>query len=133
MRILIVFLFLLGGMVQAQDYYKSRTYSIYNYDALTQEYDKVGSKKLDTRIIFGSDYFALEKDGGGFITGWWVYYATEELGECYITEDDKGKICLDTENNLIYVLSDYSETINKWVSVTILSKIESLSEKLYFC
>lgn len=126
MRILIVCLFLLGGMVQAQDYYVSSRYSSHKYNEITHEFTTLGSKWEKTRIIISKEYFALEKKDNSFITGWWVYYGDETLGECYITEGDKGKICLDTEDNLIYVLSDYSETINKWVSVTILSKIERI-------
>ncbi len=123
MRILIVCLFLLGGMVQAQDYYKSKKYSVYNYDPLTHEYDKLGSKKLDTRIIVGADYFALEKDEGGFITGWWVYYATEELGKCYITQGDASKICLNTETNEVYVFTEYVDSLKKWKFATVLKDI----------
>ena len=126
MRILIICLFLLGNVVQAQDYYVSSRHSSHEYNEITHEFKTLGSKWEKTRIILSEEYFALEKKDNSFATGWWVYYGDETLGECYITEGDKGKICLDTEDNLIYVLTDYSEAINKWVSVTILSKIERI-------
>ncbi len=45
MRILIVCLFLLGSVVQAQDYYESSQWSLYEYDKIAKEYSKVGTHK----------------------------------------------------------------------------------------
>lgn len=123
MRILIVCLFLLGGMVQAQDYYKSSEWSIYNYDRITNKFSKVGTKKSDTRVIVSKDYFALEKEDGKFIMDLWEYVHTDTLGQWFVPRNQDGSICVGTQDSTIYVFSHYDETIEKFTAVTALRKI----------
>ena len=124
MRILIVCLFLLGSVVQAQDYYESSQWSLYEYDKIAKEYSKVGTHKESTRIIVSKEYFALEKSEGGFIVDLWDYDETDELGQWFIPRTKDGAICIGTTDSTVYVFSHFDRAIEKFTAVTALRRIK---------
>lgn len=123
MKNFLIAIMLLSGVVQAQDYYKSSEWSIYNYDRITNKFSKVGTKKSDTRVIVSKDYFALEKEDGKFIMDLWDYVHTDTLGQWFVPRNQDGSICVGTQDSTIYVFSHYDETIEKFTAVTALRKI----------
>ncbi len=120
---------LLCTVIQAQSYYEAARFDEYRWNEVSKEYEDRGGSWEDTRFILHKEYFTLEKDlqKETFYKWWWVYYGdNEQLGECHILENDAAKVCIDEDNQTLWILTGYDEEISRWTKAGALSRIKKI-------
>ncbi len=78
------------------------------YDADKDEYVRVSHQWDEQKFKIEREYFALELTGDTtYAKVWWAYYGKSESGsECYYTEKDLYKICVNYELDHVNIYSD---------------------------
>ncbi|MDG2283933.1 MAG: hypothetical protein P8N43_00130 [Alphaproteobacteria bacterium] len=116
----------LSALVNAQTTIYQANYSQYHeFDYEIKEYVLKGSEWEKTRFAYSDEWFKIELEPEKTTKIWWIIYDTTDAGvECYVTEKDAFKICLDFEKNKVNIFSDSKD--GYFSSVWTLTKISKL-------
>jgi NAD-dependent SIR2 family protein deacetylase len=94
------------AFANAQDIYESKHSEYYQYNYGISQYESIEKVWTNTRFSYTREIFEIELDSGKIIKMWWAYEETTSHGwECYYTEGDHFKICLNLAANELTIFT----------------------------
>jgi hypothetical protein len=97
------------------------------WNDLTKEYDMDARNWVDADFVLHREYIVFGERDGEYHRLWWVFYEeNKSLGDCYITEGDAVKVCIDYDDNKIFFLTDYDESKERWTDIGLFARIETV-------
>jgi hypothetical protein len=121
---LLVIILLTCTSTWAQQVWQSHLFETFKWNQNKQEYLKVDTKWEKSKFVIHREYIILETKPEVFSKIWWVFYDDATLGDCYITEGDTHKICVDYESDKVYIFGNWLD--NRYHMCGVLSKISKV-------
>lgn len=123
--LILIHLVLASYTIQAQTWYEAKYSTEYTYSDANDEYYAHKEEWKSQRFAIDKEYIILEFTPNEYSKFWWAKFEDETSKlDCYYTENDEYKICLDFDDNevLFFTDSEDGQFQNAWV----ISKIAKL-------
>ena len=110
-----------------EKYYEAKYFESHVWNEATQDYEMDARTWTTADFVLHKEYVVFGVRNEKYHKLWWVFYdENKNLGDCYITEGDAIKVCIDYEDNKIFFMTDYDESKERWTEVGLFAKIQSI-------
>jgi len=130
-KVLLILCVIFSGLVQAQNtdlkIWESQYSEYYEWDADSAKYLRRGGMWEETKFTYTREFFAIELKEDKVTKIWWAYYnSPDNHTDCYYTENDAFKICVNTKDEEIAIWQDSVD--GRFNMVWVLSKIHQVKK-----
>jgi len=129
-KVLLILCVIFSSLVQAQDIviYEAQYSEVYAFDYASKEYVLKGGKWEKTKFTYTREWIAIEFTPDKVSKVWWAYHSSYgDSVDCYYTEGDVFKICINTEDERINFYSDSQD--GQFKNIWVISKIHKVKAK----
>ena len=124
--LILIHLVLASYAIQAQTWYEAKYSTEYVYSGINDEYSVYKEEWKSQRFAISKEYITIEFTPYEYTKVWWVRLEDKTSNlECYYTENDVFKICLNFDSNevLFFKDSEDGQFQNAWV-ISKIAKID---------
>lgn len=130
-KVLLILCVIFSGLVQAQNtnlkIWEAQYSEYYEWDTDSAKYQRRGGIWEKTKFTYTREFFAIELEEDKVTKIWWAYYnSPNNYTDCYYTENDAFKICVNTKDKEVAIWQDSVD--GRFNMAWVLSKIHQIKK-----